>query len=184
MHTVSDFLRASSDKRRTALYFYRAHAAGRRLVDNTELIHMKVHMAERRYVNPQSASGFKDSRSFWHRDWGIVNRQFNHLHSTSKLGLKDGAELTCIEACAAADTLILINDMNLFDLAADAVDRANAGASRTANTLISDNRVFRERFTRTCRAALVEDVVFVFFAEVFHGAQNRIWRCLTEAAER
>jgi hypothetical protein len=65
-------------------------------------------------------------------------------------------------------TCQLINDMNFFDLAADAIDWANAGTRRTANTLNQRSiEYFASALQEPVSAALVEDVSSSYsFAEI------------------
>ena len=97
----------------------------------------------------------------------------NHFHFFSFLVDDDGVEVAHLQADAAAHAQVRVNEMRLPPFTSDRADWAVAGAHGTAGAGRFDNIVFDQRFADLGRAALFEDMSFVFVAEQVQCADDR-----------
>ena len=71
---------------------------------------------------------------------------------------------------AAMNAQLLIDDVRLFAVAPNAVDRAAPGAKRAADAFIRLNFIAQQRFADFGRAAFFENMRFVFVPEMLNRA--------------
>jgi hypothetical protein len=99
------------------------------------------------------------------------------------LRLKDGVELTLLEADAALCAFFLVNHMWLLNDSGNSLNRAAALTNAATYALSGVDFKSIETFTYAGGTTLVNDMGEVFIAEISHGGQDRIWRRLAKRAE-
>ena len=75
------------------------------------------------------------------------------------------AKLAVVKTLAALDTYIFVDDMFLFDLAGNGIDRAISCTKSTSFALVIDAEL-DESLAGMCCALVVVDVIFVLVSEV------------------
>ena len=99
-----------------------------------------------------------------------VNSYVNISHVILPIPLfsHDGTEGAVLFASTALDALILIDDVGLFDFAANSTDGAGSLALCATFAQIG-NMVAEQSFADAGRTSLVNYVSNILIAEVFHG---------------
>ena len=86
-------------------------------------------------------------------------------------------------ALSAFDTFFLIDAVLIFHRAADRLGRTSLGTEGTSDAFVRDIEADQRR-TMLRRTLLVIDMILVLVPEIFERCQNRVWRGLSQSAER
>jgi hypothetical protein len=71
-------------------------------------------------------------------------------------------EFTGFVACAAFGAFILINDVGLFLITGDGLDRAPEGTEPATVAFLGQDLVMKKRLTNTGSAFFIKDMLFIF----------------------
>ena len=178
LHAFIDGVHTRGDQAARAFDLHNADTARTDLVDLFQI-------AQGRNLNAHAVGRFQDSRAGSDFVGHVIDLDMYGFHSLSLplLTFADGAEFALLDAGAALNTLGGIDGMRLAHGAADGAGRAGARAQRAALALDGVDLVVQQRLAHARRAALVDDVLHIFVAEVAQCGEDGVRGCLAQAAQ-